>query len=347
MAILRLNKDDFRTEPELRVLSDPELPAGAKAEGDKPSKKKSASPLAVLRSAVVGLVWVVWFPIRTVLRYLYCHPFHAVFVTILCSIMALLVITGSEFHDQMILNKISDQTVDRIIQGSRFTRVFDADEVATNGERDFAHVGAPMWMQRESVRAILFYARKAELPLEDQAALLAIADIESGFNPIARAPTSSACGLFQFVKKTGEHFGLSRAECMDPWENAKAEMQFYTSNFEHGVGTNVSGLSGTERAFRAFELSYYLHHDGPESSNPSNDVKATILSGSQVLFKSYHALLDEQMSQMHAPSFAESFSDHVWKVVAEVAAYFGYDATPFSEKAKEFLADQGGSAEHA
>ena len=34
---------------------------------------------------------------------------------------------------------------------------------------------------------------------------------------------------------------------------------------------------GAELVLRLFELSYYLHHDGPHSSNPSNELKAKVL----------------------------------------------------------------------
>lgn len=271
----------------------------------------------LLRAAYVTL--------RTIWSYLSHHPIHAVVNAVFLVVLGLLVMTGSEFHKQSILAKISDQTVENIISGSRFTRTYDSEEVARNGIREFLSVGAPEWTQRESVRAILFHARKAGLPIEDQAVLLAIADIESGFNPMARAPTTSACGLFQFVKRTGESFSLSTSDCMNPWLNAKSEIEHYLYNFDRRVKRHVNDLSGAERVFRTFELSYYLHHDGPDSSNPSNDVKATVVSGTQFLFKAYHALMEEAHSEQQAPSFAMTFSANFMQVMDRVSSYF-YDS---------------------
>ena len=67
------------------------------------------------------------------------------------------------------------------------------------GAEEFLRVGAPVWAQREAVRAVLFHARKAGLSKEDQAVLLATVAVESGFNPSEKAPSTTACGLFQFV----------------------------------------------------------------------------------------------------------------------------------------------------
>jgi Transglycosylase SLT domain len=235
------------------------------------------------------------------------HPLHAFLNIVFLGLLGLMMYTGSEIHQQMILGKISDQTIDRIIDSSRFTRNYDSDELGRSGVREFLRAGAPRWAQREGVRAILFHARRAGLPLEDQAVLLAIADIESGFNPMARAGTTTACGLFQFVRRTGEIFNLSASDCMDPWLNARSGIDHYLYNYRRRIESKVQGLDGAEKLFTTFELSYYLHHDGPDSNNSSNEVKATILSGAQVLFKAYRALREEELRQARAPTFAEQF----------------------------------------
>lgn len=277
-------------------------------------------------------VHAVFIALRTVWKYLSHHPVHAVLNVAFLLILALLVMTGSEFHKQAILAKISDQTVEDIIRGSRFTRNYDSEEVARDGVREFLGVGAPEWAQREAVRAVLFHARKAGLSIEDQAVLLATVDVESGFNPMARAPTTTACGLFQFIKRTGEAFSLSTADCMNPWLNAKAGVEHYMYNYDRRVRNSVEELTGSERVFRTFELSYYLHHDGPDSSNPANDVKATILSGTQFLFRAYHALLQEAESEQRAPSFAETFTTNFLHVLDTVASFFSDSQFPFMRK---------------
>jgi len=275
-----------------------------------------------------GIFLAIRIPLRTCWRYVIHHPLHAILNAILLGIIAVAVITGSDIHHQMILGKISDHTIDKILDASSFQREYSIEEMRKNGARAFVGVGAPPWAQREAIRAILFNARKAGLSIEDQAVLLAIADIESGFNPLAQAQTTTACGLFQFVQKTGETFSLSAAECMDPWKNARAEVEHYTSNYEHRVKAQTESLTGSEKVLRTFELSYYLHHDGPYSENPSNELKALVLSGSYFLFKAYHVLQEESVSEQHAPTFAEKFSENLLKFFDSVAGMVRHTDTP-------------------
>jgi hypothetical protein len=286
---------------------------------------EATSPVAELfRFATLTLISsgaVLWYLIKGSGIYALRHPLHVLLNLSMIGVLALVVVTGSEIHSQMILGKISDQTVDAVIEGSRFTREFDSEEVNRGSTREFLRVGAPVWAQRESVRAILFNARKAGLGIEDQAVLLAIADIESGFNPMARAATTTACGLFQFVKRTGETFGLSQSDCMNPWLNAEAGIAHYIYNFDRRVAPELRSTEGTERLFRMFELSYYLHHDGPESRNPNNDVKATILGGTHFLFRAYRALKSESESQQRAPTFTEKFASNFWKTLDSVKSF--------------------------
>jgi soluble lytic murein transglycosylase-like protein len=62
----------------------------------------------------------------------------------------------------------------------------------------------------------------------DPGFMLAMAKQESGFNPNAKAPTSSATGLYQFtrgtwntmVKKYGAQYGISYGDINDPKANA-------------------------------------------------------------------------------------------------------------------------------
>ncbi len=283
-------------------------------------------PTYVVRGTIFLLhtiVLTIGLSIRTIYRYLYRHPIHAMLNALFAAVLVVLISTGAELHKQMILSKISSEIVDRIIAASRFTRAFDAEEINRGGVRELLRAGAPNCTQRESVRAILYQARKAGLSLEDQAVLLAIADVESGFNPMARASTTSACGLFQFVRKTGELFSLSTAECMDPWLNAESGVKHYIHNYERRVRGSVENLNGAEKVFRTFELSYYLHHDGSAyTAQPSSEVKATILNGTQFLFKAYHALEDEAESQQQVPAFSETLSAKVWKGLDELGVFF-------------------------
>ncbi len=275
------------------------------------------------RLSVVGACTITWVTIRTIFRYLLNHPVHAVLNGILLIVLGVLVMTGSQIHNQIVLSQISDQTIDKVIQASAYTRDFDGAAANRDGTREFLRVGAPSWIQRESIRAVLFQARHSNLSIIDQAVLLATAEIESGFNPMARASTTSACGLFQFVQRTGESFALSTEDCMNPWLNSKSGVEHYLSNYEARVKKEVEGLVGAERVLRTFELSYYLHHDGPNSNSPSNDLKALVLGGSHFLFKVYHVLEEEAESPKLAPTFWKRFSENFVRMLNMVAAYFG------------------------
>ncbi|MCI5066583.1 transglycosylase SLT domain-containing protein [bacterium] len=258
---------------------------------------------------------------KVVLGYLRYHPLHALLTVLLIALLAIMVVTSTTIHSDIILNEISDETVEDLIEASRFTRGYSSVRLAQIGERELLRVGAPPWVQREGVRAILYHARKAGLSLEDQAVLLATAEIESGFNPLARASTTSACGLFQFVKATGTAFDLSPSDCMSPFQNAKAGIQHYVKNHKNSVEEHVSHLQGAEKAFKTFELSYYLHHDGPHSKNPSNDVKAVVLNGTTFLFRAYSILRKENLSKAEAPSFLDRFTENLFGILHQITEY--------------------------
>lgn len=233
------------------------------------------------------------------------HPIHGCLTLALLAVLLLLVKTGAGVYHQLIYEPIPEQTIASVLEASRFTRHYSATKVKQRGTKEFLQVGAPPWVQRESIRAILTHARQAGLNRQHQAILLAIAEIESGFNPMARAPTSSACGLFQFIKATGKRYALTRENCMDPHLNATAGVQHYLDNFNNRVKKNVRNLTGTEQLIKSFELSYYLHHDGPKSVNPSNKLKAIILDGTPFLLRAHEILAQEQQIQARQPSFSD------------------------------------------
>lgn len=304
----------------------PQSPESATANLESEAQKRPSSLIRLWRFGLVSAYAsgkVTWVTLRTIARYLINHPVHAALNGVLIAVLGVLVMTGSQIHNQIILNQISDQTIDRIIEASAYTREFDGAQANRDGMREFLRVGAPSWIQRESIRAILYHSRQVNLSIVDQAVLLATAEIESGFNPMARAATTSACGLFQFVQRTGEAFELPTEDCMNPWLNARSGIEHYISNYQARVKKQVDHLEGAERVLRTFELTYYLHHDGPNSNSPSNDLKAIVLGGSHFLFKVYHVLQEEAESPKLAPSFWERFSENFVRMLNAVAAYFG------------------------
>ncbi len=106
-------------------------------------------------------------------------------------------------------------------------------------------------VQRMSIDAIRAEARKAGMSVEQEAMVLAIAYIESGFNPDAAAGTTSAQGLGQFIRKTGAHYGLTDCNRWNIHEQSRALV-------EHTLDNYVA----VERAALGLEYVYARHHDG-------------------------------------------------------------------------------------
>lgn len=73
----------------------------------------------------------------------------------------------------------------------------------------------------------------------DPATLTRIATIESNLDPNARARTSSASGLFQFVDPTWRQYGAPGASPMDPNANADAGARFTAANI---AGLRAAGI---------------------------------------------------------------------------------------------------------
>ena len=63
-------------------------------------------------------------------------------------------------------------------------------------------------VQKRAIDALIKASQQAGLDTRQTAHVLAIARVESGFNPDAAAGTTSAHGLGQFINKTGAHYGI-------------------------------------------------------------------------------------------------------------------------------------------
>jgi hypothetical protein len=115
---------------------------------------------------------------------------------------------------------------------------------------------APAEVKQYVVNTLISECQKHGLGREDTAHVLAIARLESGFNPDAAAPSSSACGVGQFIHATGEQYGLTGKNRFDVHDNTKAMVEHYVENKElaqaHGKG-------------EAYIYKYY--HDGPHQNN--------------------------------------------------------------------------------
>lgn len=120
--------------------------------------------------------------------------------------------------------------------------------------------GASPEVQANVMNSII--QNSSDLAPEDQAILLGIARLESGFNPDAAATSTSAAGVFQMIKKTAESYGLFGEDRFDAESNILAELKLYKTNMAT-VKRRFPNLTGDDRA----TMLYALHHDGPSLSS--------------------------------------------------------------------------------
>ena len=108
--------------------------------------------------------------------------------------------------------------------------------------------------QSRVIDSLIDASREAGLNARQTAHVLAIARVESGFNPDAAAGTTSASGLGQFVNRTGAHYGLNATNRFDLDAQAGALVSHYIDNL------NLARSRGEGE-----EHVYKYHHDGPNS----------------------------------------------------------------------------------
>jgi hypothetical protein len=130
-----------------------------------------------------------------------------------------------------------------------------------------------------AVRAIADALAKARLPIDLSAMVLAIARVESGFNPFSEHPVSTACGLFQFVEATWQTYAPTRDACFDPYLNAWAGVR-HLSMLDSGRLRDARKLlqgvpDEVQRTEYLYRLLYAYHYHGARSLYAS-------LGGSQV-----------------------------------------------------------------
>lgn len=118
------------------------------------------------------------------------------------------------------------------------------------------HGDASPAVQAHVIESIIDECVKRGLSKEDTAHVLAIARVESGFNPDAAAGQSSASGVGQFIAKTGAGYGLNDTNRFDLNSNVRALVNHYEDNKElaHAHGKDAAWV-------------YKYHHDGPTQNS--------------------------------------------------------------------------------
>lgn len=118
------------------------------------------------------------------------------------------------------------------------------------------HGDASPEVQALVIDTIVAECHKRGFSREDTAHVLAIARIESGFNPDAAAGESSASGIGQFIDKTGAGYGIKDANRFNLSDNVKALVDHFEDN------KNLAFSKGKDAAWV-----YKFHHDGPVNNS--------------------------------------------------------------------------------
>jgi hypothetical protein len=119
------------------------------------------------------------------------------------------------------------------------------------------HGDASHETQRAVIDLLVQAARDGGLSKSDLAMVLAIARVESGFNPDAAAGTTSASGLGQFVDTTARAYGITTdAQRFDARDGAVALVKHYLENKRLSQNAHYSGRE-------MYTMIYAYHHDGP------------------------------------------------------------------------------------
>jgi hypothetical protein len=111
---------------------------------------------------------------------------------------------------------------------------------------------APKEVIDKSIKTIIAAGQRAGMSKDEIALTLAIARHESGFNPDAAAPSTSAHGLGQFINKTGAGYGLTDENRWDVEKQAEALVSITKDN-----------IALAKKRGKGTEYVYKYHHDGP------------------------------------------------------------------------------------
>lgn len=158
----------------------------------------------------------------------------------------------SEVYDSLIQRKGFAYTDDKIKDDvTHYRDPIDATAGRPAGNSHIAGDASPE-VQSRAIDALIEASQRAGLSTRETAYVLAIARLESGFNPDAAAGPTSAYGLGQFVDKTGRAYGITDANRGDLTKQAEALVAHFEDNAKLASDRGQSD-----------EYIYKYHHDGP------------------------------------------------------------------------------------
>jgi Transglycosylase SLT domain len=249
---------------------------------------------------------------RHIGRFYWQHKMRFCIDVVALTLFVAMSIAGYTMHQKTIDAQMTEEVVSGIDQytpaGSK--RTFSRSDAAASA-REFMNAGADTWLRHITIQTIFTEARKARLGNTETAVLLGIAAIESGFNPFAKAPTTTACGTYQFIRATGTQYGVSDETCFNPTRNARAQVKhFHAIIGQPTVQRELHGKDVTQRLVTMFKEVYCRHHDGVHMRVCSQLAKSLTADNLPMLFGAYNVLT---AAQAHAEQ--ASFLHVVYRVL--------------------------------
>lgn len=162
---------------------------------------------------------------------------------------------STAIYDEMIQPKGAAYRASQIKAWSHYLVPVDDSESRLAGNSRIWGDASPE-VQSKVIDILIEASRNAGLDVRNTAHVLAIARIESGFNPDAAAGTSSATGLGQFINKTGASYGIDDTNRFDATSQARALVAHYIDN------RDLAARRGQGETYI-----YKYHHDGPSADS--------------------------------------------------------------------------------
>ena len=158
---------------------------------------------------------------------------------------------SNDIYESMIQARGKEYRSDQIKPWSHYREPVDHSPGRLSGNSRVWGDASPE-VQSRMIDTLIESSRNAGLTPRETAHVIAIARVESGFNPDAAAGTTSASGLGQFIDQTGRHYNLSNQNRFSPEAQADALVAHFIDN------RNLAVSRG-----QGEEYIYKYHHDGP------------------------------------------------------------------------------------
>ncbi|WOB50853.1 peptidoglycan DD-metalloendopeptidase family protein [Xanthomonas hydrangeae] len=190
--------------------------------------------------------------------------------------------TDNTIYTEMLQPRGAAYSSDRIKPWSHYREPIDSADGRLHGESRRWGDASPQTQSRV-IDSLIDASQDAGLSSRETAYVLAIARVESGFNPDAAAGTTSASGLGQFIDRTGAHYGVTTSNRFDVQTQSQALVQHFIDN------RDLARSRGQDE-----DYIYKYHHDGP-----SKDYGGLALSRREIAphLDNYTQFVDQRLAQ--------------------------------------------------